>query len=137
VYDQDTFEPIQEWSIPTKSQKDDDIEILYLTISPDETKIGVCLGRTLIKDHQEITELAIYKKSPDGRFELEKLRDFDLHDACIQFTFYKNNTEELLFFTCNDIFKFDYNDESKERETMYHFKNPLADQPKFGVFTQD
>ena len=136
VYCQDNFAPMQKWSIPTKSQKDE-IEILYLTVSSDEDKIGVCLGKHLIKDHSEITEIVIYKKNDSGKFELEKIRDFDFLETCIQFTFYKNNSNELLFFTKDEIFKFNYADEACDKEVKYQFKVPLEDQPTFGVFNTD
>jgi hypothetical protein len=81
------------------------------------------LGKVLIKDQQVITELAIYKKKSDGKFALEKLRDFSADGACIQFCFSNTNSEELLFFTKEDLFKFNYLDESKDRETMYILQN--------------
>ena len=84
VYDQHDFQVLQQWSIPTKSSGDD-IEILYMAVSPDEQKIGICVGRQLIKDQQEITEIVIYQKNSQGKFEIEKLRDFEFKDACIQF----------------------------------------------------
>ena len=45
----------------------------------------MALGRKLIKDQQEIAEIAIYKidKHNNDKFELEKLRDFEYKDACI------------------------------------------------------
>jgi len=33
-----------------------------MNVSHDEKKIGAVLGRKLIKNRQEITELAVYKK---------------------------------------------------------------------------
>jgi len=136
VYKQEPIQRVFEWTIPSKG-KDNDIEILYLTVSPDEQKIGICLGRVLIKDHKEITEIVIYKRNRQGEFELEKMRDFEFDDTCIQFTFYKNNSNELLFFTKDEIFKFDYMNEGRDKETKYQFANPLADQPTFGVFNSD
>jgi len=47
-----------------------------LAVSHCEKKIGVVLGRKLIKNKQEITELAIYKKQVSG-FKLEKLITFE------------------------------------------------------------
>jgi hypothetical protein len=64
VYDQSTFLPTQTWSIPTKSNNSmDKIEILYMTMSKDEEKIGVALGKFIIKDIFQITEIAIYKQN--------------------------------------------------------------------------
>ena len=136
IYDQVTFKPKQQWNVPTKSQKDD-IQILFLAVSDDQTKIGVALGKVLIKDQQVITEIAIYKKSNSGKFQLEKLRDFESQDACIQFFFSQKRTTDLLFFTKSECFLFDYLVESKERETLYAFENELNDQPKFGQFNRN
>jgi len=72
-----------------------------MAISDDETKIGIVLGRILIKDEQEITEIVIYKKNQFGdgyrkrksldkdedddkdKYMFEKLRKFEFSDACI------------------------------------------------------
>lgn len=138
IYDQANFAPIQSWSIPTKnSGNSDKIEILYMTISQDEEKIGVALGKFIIKDLFEITEIAIYKQNSQGKFELEKLRDFEFKDACIQFEFNNKNSKELIFFTKEEVFKWDYIDESKEKEQLYKFDNELEANPKFGVFNSD
>ena len=37
-----TFEVLQSWKVPSA---DDDIEILYMTVSSDEKHIGLSLGR--------------------------------------------------------------------------------------------
>ena len=49
VYDQHDFSLRQGWSIPTANQNSD-IEILFMTVSQDEQRIGVALGRKFIKD---------------------------------------------------------------------------------------
>jgi len=74
-----------------------------MAVSDDETKIGIVLGRILIKDEQEITEIVIYKKAVPGdgsrkrklidsnkdedddkdKYVFEKLRKFEFKDACI------------------------------------------------------
>lgn len=109
-----------------------------MTVSSDEERIGVALGRKMIKDRQEITEIAIYKRDKrTDKFELEKLRDFEYSDACIQFAFRNSNPHELLFFTMKNIFIFNFYDDSKPISTYYDFLNPLDDQPKFGVFNED
>jgi len=57
--------------------KTDDTEILYMTVSNNEKKIGVALGVNVIKDQYKVTELAIYIKNEDmNRYELEKCREF-------------------------------------------------------------
>lgn len=66
--------------------KNSDIQILYVTVSHDDKKIGVTLGRRLIKDGFEITEVVIYSKNDvTGKFEIVKLRDFEFTDACYEF----------------------------------------------------
>ena len=63
IYDNKEFTQTQSWNIPTYNEANNksDIEILYMSVSEDQTKIGVVLGRVLIKDEQEITEIVIYK----------------------------------------------------------------------------
>jgi hypothetical protein len=65
------------------------------------------------------------------------LRDFEFTDACIQFEFNNKNSKELIFFTREDVFKWDYLDEAKEKEQYYKFDNALDANPKFGVFNKD
>lgn len=109
-----------------------------MTVSKDETRIGVALGRKLIKDKQEITDIAIYKRNKrSGKFELEKLREFEYKDACIQFAFRNSNSKELLFFTMRDIFVYNFLEEHSDISSYYRFENQLDDQPKFGVFNAD
>lgn len=49
IVDQVTLDRVQAWTIPVTNQTDD-LVILYMTISKDQTKIGVSIGRKLIKD---------------------------------------------------------------------------------------
>ena len=106
-----------------------------MTVSADEERIGVALGRKMIKDRQEITEIAVYRRDKrTDKFELEKLRDFEHNEACIQFAFRNSNPHELLFFTQEKIFVFNFYDDFKPITTYYTFGNQLDDQPKFGVF---
>ena len=109
-----------------------------MAVSDDETKIGAVLGRMKIKDEEEITEIVIYKRNEvDGKYHLEKARAFEFKEACITFSFRKENTCELLFFTTSEVFAFDYMDEQRDRERIYELDNKLEDQPKFGVFNDD
>lgn len=51
-----------------------------MAISKDQDKIALLLGRMIIREEYEITEIAIYKNNgSDGEinFEIEKLRDWD------------------------------------------------------------
>jgi hypothetical protein len=79
----------------------------------------------------------VYILNSEGQFELEKLRDFDIQEACITFQFNIYNSNELLFFTMDEVFKLDYLDEGKEIETLYQLQNTLSDPPNFGTFSQD
>jgi hypothetical protein len=108
-----------------------------MTISKDEKKIALALGKTIIKDHKKISEIVIYQKNRDGKFELEKLRDIEFTDACHHFVFNNKNSQELLFFTSHELFKLDYLDEGKDREVVYTLENSLSDTPIFGVFSKD
>ena len=86
MYDQYDFTPSQTWSIPTKSLQDQDIEILFMTVSADEERIGVALGRKLTKGRKQISEIAIYKRDKKmlaSWWNLEKLKDFEYFGACI------------------------------------------------------
>ena len=47
ITDQSDFVVKHEWTVPTNAP---DIEILYLIVSDNEKKIGMTLGRMLIKD---------------------------------------------------------------------------------------
>ena len=47
VHDNDSYETLQEFTVPTREEG---IEILYLCISKDDQKIGVALGKKLIKN---------------------------------------------------------------------------------------
>ena len=72
-----------------------------------------------------------------GEFELEKLRDVEFDDSCSTFHFNSRNTNELFFFTMDEVFKLDYMDEGKDRETVYRLDNTLSDPANFGVFSPD
>jgi hypothetical protein len=85
IYDQETFMPTQQMKISSQGHNSD-LEILYLTASQDDKKIGVSIGRKLIKNGYEITEILIYKKNESsGKFEIEKLRDYDIPNTCKNF----------------------------------------------------
>ena len=65
-----------------------------MTVSKDDQKIGLVIGKKLIKGINEITELAIYSRNAQNnyKFELERLREFNKQDVCIQFHFNDQNT---------------------------------------------
>ena len=99
---------------------DADKEILYVTVSPDELKLGICVGQKLIKNVMKVTEIVIYnRESTQSDFGLQKMRDFEFEDACLQFQFSVSNTEELLFAARDRIFAFNYLDEGAETRVIY------------------
>lgn len=65
-----------------------------------------------------MTELVIYKLGNDNKFGTEKNITFEFNDACMEFSFCVKNSNELLFFTKEELFKFNYLNDS-ERETVY------------------
>lgn len=135
VHDNHTYGTVQEWAVPTREEG---IEILYLTVSKDDKKIGVALGRKLIKNHQYISEIAVYDRQRTGdkeEFALERLRDFQYHEACMRFEFDANNNSRLIFFQRDKVFMIDITDESFNK-VLYSFKEPLEDQPSFGAFNR-
>lgn len=125
VYDQENFSCKQTEEIP--HCKNNGLQILFTGLSHDEKKLGFCLGKKKIKDETEISHIIIYKRNQKNKFVQEIIRDFEFHDACIQFTFNKGNTNELLFFTMVELFRFDYTDINKERQTVYTMTNVLVD----------
>lgn len=110
-----------------------------MTVSPDESRIGVALGYIVIKDEKEITYIAVYHKNPKNNdlFELESLREFHLEDVCINFYFSLKNPQDLLFFTKTEVFAFNYKDSKKNTRIVYELENALEDYPRFGVFNID
>ena len=100
-----------------------------MTSTHDDSKIGVTLGKRLIKNGYQITEIVIYQKNQLGKYEIQKLRDFEYPDACYQFQFNKKNSEELLFMSNTEIFKYDYLDESKDKGEFYQFQSRLEYTP--------
>lgn len=115
IYESLSFREVQFWHVKPKiSEQGKAVEILYMQISNDEEKIGVILGKRLIKDQVEITEIVIFARveaSIGGhrRFKLFKQLPFKF-DAftCPQFFFDNTDSEELLFFSATAVFKFNY-----------------------------
>lgn len=135
MHDNETYGTVQEWAVPTREEG---IEILYLAVSKDDKKIGVALGRKLIKNHQYISEIAVYNRQRTGdkeEFALEALKEFQYHEACMRFEFNVNNNNQLIFFQRDKVFMIDITDESVNR-VLYSFKEPLEDQPSFGAFNR-
>lgn len=64
IYDSLTYRPKQHFVVEPNT--DDDNIILYLEVSKDESRMGVILGKYLIKDKCEITEIVIYNRERGG-----------------------------------------------------------------------
>ena len=144
INDVESFKQLQTWNIPVSDSNvpegamANSPEILFMTVSADETKIACAIGFQLIKDEEKITEIAVYKRSlSDGKFELEKLREFENEEACIQFCFDHRNNNILKFFCRSEIISLHYNDDAREMETIYEYNTALRDNANFGVFSSD
>ena len=75
-------------------------EILYMTSSADDLRLGLCIGRRHIREKLEVTDVLVYeRKSLGSNFKLEKERSFPDASACITFTFSTKRHDELLFAT--------------------------------------
>lgn len=107
-----------------------------MTVSKDDKKVGISLGKNIIRDIYEVVEIAIYKREKNN-FELDKLLDFEFPDVCKTFYFSNKNNEELIFFSKTDVFKINYNDDTKEKTYLYRMSNTLHDPPLYGVFSPD
>jgi len=62
VYSCLDYKPIQTWNVPASTE---DSEILYINVSKDDKKIGVAMGRHVIKDQYKLTEIMIYAFEED------------------------------------------------------------------------
>ena len=84
-----------------------------------------------------MSEIVIYAREGSG-YTLLKQMAFLFDDfTCSNFFFYKDNSDELIFFTATELFRFRYMEESDKEETIYTLKKWLLDQPNFGIFSQD
>ena len=58
---------------------------------------------------------------------MEKVREFNFDNTCVEFHFNVKNNNELLFFTADKLFKLKYNKDYSSPETIYVFNEPLSD----------
>lgn len=97
----------------------DDREILYMTKTIDELRVGICLGHKLRKESIQITNIIVFnRKSIHQPFNLEKDREFTNQKCCITFAFNKKNHEELLFATQTSVFAWNYMQEGRRDRTI-------------------
>jgi hypothetical protein len=66
IYNEKTFKITDSWEVKTRDG-DPENQILYLTVSPKENKVGVCIGKILIQDVQIISEIIVYKYNHDNK----------------------------------------------------------------------
>ena len=59
-----------------------------MNVSDDESRIGVILGRIVVQDELEITNVVIYVRE-GKQYVVQKTRKFPFKDACIRFSFSK------------------------------------------------
>lgn len=66
------------------------------------------LGKQTVKN-VEISEIVIYKLDKNKDYKIEKQMEFAFDDfTCCQFFFDVENSNELIFFTATEVFKFKY-----------------------------
>jgi hypothetical protein len=139
IYEDKKFSSVQRINLEEYISKDH--KILYLDVSKDQQKIGICLGVLVIKEDYKITDIMIFKrdqsKNGSGKFIVEKQKQVDLTGICPEFKFNDKNTKELFFFSANELMKMNYSVEDTDMETVYKFDNPLGDIPNFGSFNDN
>lgn len=136
VYSAKDFSRRQSWTLEPDN---DDVEVLYVTVSKCQKKLGMLVGRQGIRDQVDITEIMVYRwDERSGEFEREQQMDFEFDEYTgSQFFFNHENNEELFFFRATEITKLRYMLEEDREETVYTLKNYLVDPPNFGIFNKD
>jgi len=83
-----------------------------------------------------VTHLQVYEcKAGSNKFSKKKSMLFDFDAACREFVFSNGSSDELLFFTKDELVLFNYLTNAKT--TLYKFENPLKSQPLFGKFNDE
>ena len=96
------------------------------------------LGKQTVKN-VEISEIVIYKLDKRREYyQIEKQMEFAFDDfTCCQFFFDCQNSDELIFFTATEVFKFKYKEKEDQEQSLYTLSNWLLDPPNFGIFSKD
>ena len=96
------------------------------------------LGKQTVKN-VEISEIVIYKLDKKREYyQIEKQMEFAFDDfTCCQFFFDCENSDELIFFTATEVFKFKYKEKEDQEQSLYTLSNWLLDPPNFGIFSKD
>lgn len=136
VYSAEDFSRRQRWTLEPNGE---DVEVLYVTVSKCQRKLGMLVGRQGIRDQVDITEIMVYRLNErSGEFERERQMDFEFDEYTgSQFFFNIKNNEELFFFKATEITKLKYMLDDDREETIYTLKNYLVDPPNFGIFNED
>ena len=115
-----------------------------MIVSDTEKKIGMTLGRHVIRDQKEIDSIIIYKKDHDGLFRIERSFSFPFPNACIQFYFDNSDDNYLKFFSKEQVFRFNYLQEFDDQhleslkiQVLYKIDNQCDQDPSYGYFNQD
>ena len=74
-----------------------------------------------------VTEIFIYARDRiEDRFVLHKKRLFDIHEACMQFSFSVKNSDELIFASQHRIFAYNYMEEESSIRVLHELQEPLV-----------
>jgi hypothetical protein len=76
VHNQHDFS-VRETLVMKPLNENEDVGVLYISVSQDEKKMGVLLGRRLVRREVEISELLIYRLDRRGRWQLEKQMEYE------------------------------------------------------------
>lgn len=134
IYDQEKFHCRQEFKAPANN---DECQVLFITTNRDDSKIGITMGNKGIKDVSIVTDLLVYKMNREGYYELEKARPFEFTFSSPYFCFNYRKDTELLFFTKDELFSWNYLDVNSDRDVIYTSDNALDTMPTMGVFSED
>ena len=78
VYSAEDFSRRQLWTL---EPNDEDVEVLYVTVSKCQKKLGMLVGRQGIRDQVDITEIMVYRLNEgSGEFERERQMDFEFDE---------------------------------------------------------
>ena len=118
---------------------------MFLKVSHDEKKIGMLIGKKLIKNNIQVTELLIYRQTKEKQWEKQIQMNYNFTSfTCALFAFKKSDANKVLMFTNDSIIEVNYgasankkgSREQKER-VLKNFGNMMKDPPSYGTFSVD
>ena len=91
------FQEIQEFDVIEEGNiGDKETQILYMTVSECQTRMGILLGKDLGRGRIDTTHLQIYENGTIGKTWKKMLsQKFDFDHACREFVFSNQNKEEV------------------------------------------